>query len=147
MRRQLLAYTLDRWVTTDLDLQALPRKLKPVLDAIEQSGKSDGAKEAFPYTWLSWVEAQQRELLQRFVGLFDQTLTTASRQLLAEGFLNPHDTPFNAPYAQELIERLEQLVAERKRLTAESRRLFKKFNDYNARNAALTEQQLSLIHI
>lgn len=141
LRRQLLAYTLDRWVTSGLDLQALPRKLKPVLDAIEQSGKGDGAKEAFPYTWLSWVEAQQRELLERFLGLFDQSLTTASQQLLAEGFLNPSDTPFNAPYAQELIERLEQLVAERKRLTAESRKLREKFNGYNALNAALTEQQ------
>ena len=79
MRRQLLAYTLDRWVTSVLDLQALPPKLKPVLDAIEQSGKGDGANEAFPYTWLSWVEAQQRELLERFLGLFDQSLTTASQ--------------------------------------------------------------------
>ena len=73
--------------------------------------------------------------------MFDQSLTTASQQLLTEGFLNPSDTPFNAPFAQELIERLEQLVAERKRLTAESRKLREKFNGYSALNAALTDQQ------
>jgi DEAD/DEAH box helicase domain-containing protein len=137
LRRQLLAYSLDRWVTSGIDHQALPRKLKPVLDAVEQSGGA-GIQQAFPYTWLSWCEAQQGELLQRFLALFDQALAEPSREALAAFFLNSGDHPFSAPYAQELLERLEQLIQERKRLKNEADRLRKRFNTLTAQGDALT---------
>jgi DEAD/DEAH box helicase domain-containing protein len=104
LRRQLLAYSLDRWVLSGIDQEALPRQLKAALDAVEQSGAS-GIKQAFPYTWLSWCEAHQGELLERFLGLFDQVLAEASRQELRRVFLNSEDMPFSAPYAQELLQR------------------------------------------
>ncbi len=140
LRRQLLAYSLDRWVISGIDHQALPRQLKAALDAVEQSGSS-GIKQAFPYTWLSWCEAHQGELLERFLGLFDQVLAEASRQELRRVFLNSEDMPFSAPYAQELLQRLEELIAERKRLTAEARRLRERFNKLSELGDALTPVQ------
>tara|TARA_Y100001968_G_scaffold330354_1_gene381996 strand:+ start:7733 stop:14215 length:6483 start_codon:yes stop_codon:yes gene_type:complete len=142
LRRQLMAYTLDRWVISTIDLQHLPRKLKPVLDAVEQSSKNDRKNQAFPYNWMSWVEAKQRDLLESFIGMFNESLTAVSKQVLSEGFLNTTEMPFNSPFATELIQRLEELIAERKRLTGESRRLRAKFNDYKSLGIALTDQQL-----
>ena len=36
LRRQLMAYTLDRWVQSEIDTEHLPQKLKSVLDAVEK---------------------------------------------------------------------------------------------------------------
>ena len=141
LRRQLLAFSLDRWVTSGIDQQALPRKLKPVLDAVEQASKQESRNDRFPYSWLSWCETQQGELVERFLSLFDQSITEASRESLREVFLNRSDSPFNAPFAQELIERLEQLFVERKRLGNEAKRLREKFNKFNQQGEALTAQQ------
>ena len=140
LRRQLLAYSLDRWVVSGIDHQALPKQLKAVLDAVEQSGAGN-VKVAFPYTWLSWCDANQGELLKRFLGLFDATLAETSRQELGRIFLAAADSPYSAPYAQELLQRLEELIAERKRLSAEARRLRERFNKLSQLGDALTPTQ------
>ena len=131
LRRQLLAYSLDRWVAGGLDPLALPRKLKPVLDGVEQvlAGKP---AETFPYTWLGWVQAHQLELLERFCGLFGEELQPASAADLRAFLLTPADGggdgAFDAPFAEELLARLRDLVAERKRLGAEARKLRERYN-------------------
>jgi DEAD/DEAH box helicase domain-containing protein len=140
LRRQLLAYSLDRWVISGIDHQALPKQLKAVLDAVERSGTGT-VKTAFPYTWLSWCEAHQGELLERFLGLFDASLAAASRQELGRIFLATAERPYSAPYAQELLQRLEELIAERKRLSAEARRLRERFNKLSELGEALTPTQ------
>jgi len=131
LRRQLLAYSLDRWVASGLDHLALPRKLKPVLDGVEQA-TTGTLPEAFPYTWLGWVQAQQADLLERFSAMFGEELQPASRDDLRQFLLTPADGGGNgtweAPFAQELLARLRDLVAERKRLGAEARKLRERFN-------------------
>ena len=133
LRRQLLAYSLDRWVAGGLDPLALPRKLKPVLDGVEQvlAGKP---AQAFPYTWLGWVQTQQLELLERFFALFGDALQAASRDDLRHFLLTPVDAgsagAFSAPFAQELLARLQDLVAERKRLGALARQLRERYNKF-----------------
>jgi DEAD/DEAH box helicase domain-containing protein len=77
LRRQLLAYSLDRWVAGGLDPLALPRKLKPVLDGVEKAAGGTTSEE-FPYTWLGWVQAHQADLQERFCGLFGEELQAAS---------------------------------------------------------------------
>ncbi len=128
LRRQLLAYGLDRWVAGGLDPLALPPKLKPVLDGVEKA--SGGTiPEEFPYTWLGWVQAHQAELLERFCSLFGEELQAASRADLQQFLLAPADAggSFEAPFAQELLARLRDLVAERKRLVAEARKLRERY--------------------
>lgn len=135
LRRQLLAYSLDRWVASGLDHLAVPRKLKPVLDAVEKASAGI-IPEQFPYTWLGWVQAQQIDLLERFCALFGEALLPASRRDLGLFLLSPadgggegaFDAPFAAPFAEELLARLRDLVAERKRLGAEARKLRERFN-------------------
>jgi DEAD/DEAH box helicase domain-containing protein len=77
LRRQLLAYSLDRWVAGGIDPLALPRKLKPVLDDVEKA-LSGTIPQEFPYTWLGWVQAHQVDLLERFCALFGEELQSAS---------------------------------------------------------------------
>jgi len=131
LRRQLFAYSLDRWVADGLDPLALPRKLKPVLDGVEK-GLSGTIPQEFPYTWLGWVQAHQVDLLERFCALFGEELQPASAADLRAFLLTPADgggdSAFDAPFAQELLARLRDLVAERKRLGAEARKLRERFN-------------------
>jgi DEAD/DEAH box helicase domain-containing protein len=131
LRRQLLAYSLDRWVAGGLDPLALPRKLKPVLDGVEKA-LSGTIPQEFPYTWLGWVQAHQADLLERFCALFGEELQPASAADLRTFLLTPADGcgdgAFDAPFAQELLARLRDLVAERKRLGAEARKLRERYN-------------------
>ena len=150
LKRQLLAYTIDRWVQSGITAEALPRKLKPVLDAVEQAGKDARGQstipDAFPYSWLRWCNSEQTALLDRFLGLFEDQLQTPSRQELRAYFLSPADGgesgEFAAPYATGLIVRLEELIAERKRLRSEAVKLRDRFNKLAAiPESALLEQQ------
>jgi DEAD/DEAH box helicase domain-containing protein len=127
LRRQLLAYSLDRWGAGGLDPLALPRRLKPVLDGVEKA-LSGAIPQEFPYTWLGWVEAHQAELLARFCGMFGEELQAASAADLRVFLLTPADGAIEAPFAAELLARLGDLVAERKRLGAEARKLRERFN-------------------
>jgi DEAD/DEAH box helicase domain-containing protein len=131
LRRQLLAYSLDRWVASGLDHLALPRKLKPVLDGVE-AATTGAIPEAFPFTWISWVQAHQGDVVERFCALFGEELQAASRSDLRDFLLTPADAAGNgsleAPFAQELLARLRDLVAERKRLGAEARKLRERHN-------------------
>lgn len=148
LKRQLVAYSLDCWVQSGINGQALPRQLKPVLDTVENADKAS-SRHAFPTTWLSWTQAHQGELLERFLALFaDDLLDQASRQELDNVFLartgvDGNDNNCSAPFAQELITRLEQLIAERKRLTSEARKLRKRSKDLTNRpGESLTKKEL-----
>ena len=132
LKRQLVAYSLDRWVQSGISDQALPKQLKPVLDAVENAGNFS-SHDTFPATWLSWTQTRQGELLEDFLALFADDLDQASGKELRNVFLAPagvdsDDNP-GAPFAQELTTRLEQLIAERKRLTSEARKLRKRSKD------------------
>ena len=136
LRRQLLAYSLDRWVATGLDPLAMPRKLKSVLDGVEQAAAGQQT-DVFPSTWLGWVQARQSELLERFCALFGEELQASSRSDLRQFLLTPQDAGgdevMTAPFAEELLARLRDLVAERKRLRALATQLRSRFNKLGER--------------
>ncbi len=131
LRRQLLAYSLDRWVANGLDHLALPRKLKPVLDGVDRAA-SGTIPEQFPYTWLAWVQVHQADLVERFLALFGEELQPASCDDLRHFLLTPVEVggqgSFAAPFAEELLARLRDLLAERKRLGALAIQLRTRFN-------------------
>ena len=153
LKRQLLAYTLDRWVQSGIDDKALPKQLKPVLTAVEKAdaleGPGDGqAAAAFPTTWLRWTQARQHELLEDFLALFTQdygpdhgqaSLDETTRQALREYFLASSE---EAAFAQELLHRFGELIDERSRLTAEARTLQKRFKGLDERpESSLTQDE------
>ena len=141
LRRQLLAFTLDRWVQSGIDAQALPRQLKPALDAVEKAGNA-GLPDTFPYTWLQWCQAHQGELLERFLQLFPDQLADSTQQELQRIIRSQGEAPLSAPYASELIQRFEELIAERKRLGAEARKLRERLKKLSGRDdASLTEAE------
>ena len=95
---------------------------------------------------MRWCNSEQTALLDRFLGLFEDQLQTPSRQELRAYFLSPADGgesgEFAAPYATGLIVRLEELIAERKRLRSEAVKLRDRFNKLAAiPESALLEQQ------
>ena len=145
LKRQLVAYSLDRWVQSGISDQALPRQLKPVLDAVANAAQ-DNTRDVFPATWLRWTQAHQGELLERFLALFADDLDQTSEQELGNVFLARSDTDSDnnatAPFAQELITRLKQLIAERKRLKSEAAKLQKRLNTFSKRpDSSLKNQE------
>ncbi|MCP9786562.1 DEAD/DEAH box helicase, partial [Cyanobium sp. N5-Cardenillas] len=140
LSRQLIAFTIDRWVQSGIPVEALPRKLKAALDAVD--GKEwESKRKLFPFTWLQWTRDHQQALLEDFLVLFDEdTVKGRCREQLREEFLADGDaTPL---FQRKLIGRLEGLASERRRLFNEGKRLAKRFRELSSINpAALLEAQ------
>jgi DEAD/DEAH box helicase domain-containing protein len=125
LSRQLVAFTLDRWVVSGIANDALPRRLRAALDAVELSDW-EVKRQRFPFTWLEWTRHHQNTLIDDFLALFDHdTVKEPCRQqlrqhLLAEGEATPE-------FHRLLLLRLEALCAERRRLLNEGKRLAKRF--------------------
>ena len=67
LERQLTAFTLDCWVRVSGRAAVIPEEVRQVFTAITNQTLSK-----FPYPWLSYVEMHRGELLDRFIGLFNQ---------------------------------------------------------------------------
>ena len=67
LERQLTAFTLDCWVRVSGRAAVIPEEVRQVFTAITNQTLSK-----FPYPWLSYVEMRRGELLDRFIGLFNQ---------------------------------------------------------------------------
>ncbi|MEB3185660.1 MAG: helicase-related protein, partial [Cyanobacteriota bacterium] len=125
LSRQLVAFTLDRWVLSGITSDALPRRLRAALDAVEHPDL-EVKRQRFPFTWLEWTRNHQHTLLDDFLALFDQDTVKEScreqlrQHLLAEGEATPR-------FHRELLLRLEALCAERRRLIKEGNRLNKRY--------------------
>jgi DEAD/DEAH box helicase domain-containing protein len=124
LSRQLVAFTLDRWVLSGIATDALPRRLRAALDAVDQSDW-EVKRQRFPFTWLEWTRNHQHTMLEDFLALFDQaTVKEPCREqlrqhLLAEGEATPR-------FHRELLLRLEALCAERRRLINQGKALAKR---------------------
>ena len=68
LRRQLMAYTLDRWVQSEKNIEHLPQKLKSVLDAVEKSGIKVIPQESFPIHMVEWVNFIKMIFSKTFLG-------------------------------------------------------------------------------
>lgn len=129
LARQLVAFSLDRWVRSGISDDALPRQLKSVLDTLDLKNQEQKDKR-FPFTWIRWTQQHQRALLSDFLDLFaEDTVQQACREQLADRFL-ASDVDGGAVGSSEwvlrLVDRLAGLCAERKRLNREARSLSKR---------------------
>jgi DEAD/DEAH box helicase domain-containing protein len=130
LSRQLVAFTLDRWVLSGIASDAMPRRLKTALDAVELADW-EVKRQRFPFTWLEWTRHHQHTLLDDFLALFDHdTVKQACRDQLGQHLLADGDaTPL---FHRQLLLRLEALCAERRRLLNEGKRLAKRFRQLAA---------------
>ncbi len=149
IKRQLTAYCLDRWVASGIDDRALPLRLKPVLDHVEQ-GKMGG----FPYNFLQFTSDHAPSLLEGFLMLFEGELSERSRRYLTRFLLDEPDAAHEDDASHEhsmrihLIKQLYVLVQERaglKRRIGELGRLLKRLE--NAPQDEATRSQIREISL
>lgn len=62
LKRQLLAFALDRWAFEDVDVDQIPRRLQ---DCLVEQGEV-----VFPDRFLTWLEPRKEKILQTFLGHF-----------------------------------------------------------------------------
>ena len=67
--------------------------------------------------------AKSGDLFDQFINLFKNRLANSTPEELRVWFKNISDNPYESQFSIELIKRLEELIAERKRLIKEARRL------------------------
>ncbi len=91
LERQLTAFCLDCWVAGGVDENAVPRRIRPVLDNVEKSNTN-----GFPYPFFNFIAENDDDLLNRFLDAFKTRpgvaydLDDASREYLAN-FLQGND--------------------------------------------------------
>jgi len=113
IKRQLTAYCMDCWVATGIDVRAVPARLKPVLDHVEQ-----GDLKQFPYNFIGYVSRNAPELLEAFLRLFSKELSERSKQYLNHFLLGDAETGAGTDSGTDglelyLVKRLFELVKER----------------------------------
>ena len=91
LERQLTAFCLDCWVAAGVDENAVPHRIRPVLDNVEKRNAN-----GFPYPFFDFIAENDDDLLQRFLDAFESRsgvahgLDDASREYLAH-FLRGSD--------------------------------------------------------
>ena len=91
LERQLTAFCLDCWVAAGVDENAVPRRIRPVLDNVEKRNAN-----GFPYPFFDFIAENNDDLLKRFLDAFESRsdvahgLDDASREYLAH-FLRGSD--------------------------------------------------------
>jgi DEAD/DEAH box helicase domain-containing protein len=120
LERQLVAYCFGAWAATGVDASVLPAQMRKVLNTIEQE-KTDH----FPYNFLHYVGVHQGDLLTGFFGLFGDLDTDASRYLEAvvHGARDDSAKAASQPLNVRIVNRLRELVEERKELNRKVRKL------------------------
>lgn len=79
LERQFLAFCFDEWVATSQPRPEVPHKISAALkNVLEPTSPPSG----FPYDLLTFVSSQVEDLLLRFITLFEEQLSSDSRQLL-----------------------------------------------------------------
>ena len=114
LERQLTAFCLDCWVASGVEPDAVPRRIRPVLDNVERANP-DG----FPHPFFDFVANNGDELLARFFAAFeprtdaDDGLDPASRSYL-EAFL--HGADAEDSLRLRILKRLKEVAADRQSL-------------------------------
>ncbi len=134
LERQLTAFCFDRWAASGVDQRDLPRMIGTVL---ERLGKGDDAY--FPRNLLRYVEDHSEEILQDFLGLFEDHLTEPSRESLVH-FMRGDDEEVLALNLR-LLEAFEGAEKELKRETDEHRRTKRRLEKLQAEEVLGEDQK------
>lgn len=104
LERQIVAYCFDHWVQGSIDKDALPGKMKQVLDAVETNKST-----AFPYTLLDYIESHRSDIFNQFMQLFPDLEAEGKEHL--KHFIFGNNTTNNINY--RLLNRLNEVVVQR----------------------------------
>ena len=111
LERQLTAFCLDCWVAAGVDENAVPRRIRPVLDNVEKHNAN-----GFPYPFFDFIAENDGDLLKRFLDAFESRsgvahgLDDASREYLAH-FLRGSDP--EASLRRRILDRMMEVVEDR----------------------------------
>ncbi|MDO5103464.1 MAG: DEAD/DEAH box helicase [Lautropia sp.] len=84
LERQLMAFTLDRWVREGGKAVRIPKTMNEVLRVVKNQSTT-----LFPFSWLAHVDRRRHALLSDFLALFEQSVA----RLPCEGACdNPDET-------------------------------------------------------
>ncbi len=112
LERQLTAFCFDSWVASGVSEDAVPQRIRAVLENVEK-GKLDG----FPYSMLDYAQTHADDLLEAFLDAFAHDLSEASRDYLRT-FLEG-DAQGHPPLRYRLTSRLLEVVEEARSLRAQ----------------------------
>ena len=114
LERQLTAFCLDCWAASGVDEDAVPRRVRPVLDNVEKVNP-----QGFPYPLFDFVAEHGEDLLARFFAAFEsrgeeeEGLDDSSRDYLA-AFLHGADS--ERSLRQRVLDRLKDVAEDRRSL-------------------------------
>ena len=114
LERQLTAFCLDCWVASGVDEDAVPRRIRPVLDNVEKANA-----EGFPFPLFDFIAENGDDLLARFFAAFeprsdaDDGLDESSRGYLT-AFLHGADSEDSLRL--RILKRLGDVAADRRAL-------------------------------
>ena len=132
LQRQLTAFCLDSWVATGITQQAFSPALSDVLNALERS-----QLDRFPYSWLSYIERYQGELLETFLGLFQDTISVQTRDEVSTFMESGEEKEGGLRW--QILNRLEGVRKERTRLGSQIKNIGGKIRKYKKNPAALQD--------
>ena len=112
LERQLTAFCFDGWAETGVGEDAVPRRIRAVLDSVDRK-----ALDRFPYPLFDFVQERAEALLEGFFAAFSDSLDPASRTYLRE-FLHG-DADGQPSLRLRLLDRFAEVAKERKSLRAE----------------------------
>ena len=112
LERQLTAFCFDGWAATGVGEDAVPRRIRAVLDNVEKT-----ALDRFPYPLFDFVQDRAEALIEGFFAAFSGSLDPASKTYLRQ-FLQG-DSEGQPSLRLRLLNRFLEVAEERKSLRAE----------------------------
>jgi len=115
LERQLVAFCFDRWVQTGIDDDAIPTRLRTVLDAVDA-----GSATIFPHNFFDFVESERSRILRDFLNIFEQYVTRAGENELSDFLQGAYLADGSRPgLVRRLKDLFEDQSVQRKRFNRE----------------------------
>ena len=134
LQRQVTAFCLDSWVATGVTRQDFPAALSDTLNAIERRDLS-----RFPYSWLNYIQGHQGELLDTFLGLFQEEITEQT-QIELRRFMEKGEQD-EGGLQWQILNRLEGVRKERTRLSSQIKNITGKIKKHKDNPTALKDEE------
>ncbi len=118
LERQLTSFCLDNWAAGCGDPDAVPGKVRALLDNVEANGE-----QGFPYPFFTYATENAEGLFERFEQAFSDSLSEDSRKYLRVFLMGePDKVP---ELRRRILDRLWQVINERRSLRRDIDRLGK----------------------
>lgn len=136
LQRQFVAFCIDQWVSKEKIQEAdLPYKLSRVVDSVQMKDQNK-----FPFTLINFIHNNTSELLELFFMLYDGDLQEKTRdqiKLFANGKDEdvrskdePDELKESMSLSYKLLNRLEQVIVEKKALQIKIDQVRKKIKEH-----------------